>query len=41
MNYLGLRQVALLLGGISVCGGVLMLLLAGRKIPRAPAWVFA
>jgi spermidine synthase len=41
MNYLGLRQVALLLGGISVCGGVLMLLFAGRRIPRAPAWVLA
>ena len=31
MNYLGLRQVALLLGGISVCGGVLVLLVRGPK----------
>jgi spermidine synthase len=41
MNFLGLRQVALLLGGISVCGGVLLLLFAGRTVPRAPAWVLA
>ena len=41
MNFLGLRQVALLLGGISVCGGVLLLLFAGRTILRVPAWVLA
>ena len=41
MNYLGLRRIALLLGGISVGGGVLLLLLAGRSTRRAPAWVFA
>ncbi|MGA2426868.1 MAG: fused MFS/spermidine synthase [Candidatus Acidiferrum sp.] len=41
MNLLGLRQVALLLGGISVCGGVLLLLFAGRTMPRAPVWVLA
>jgi spermidine synthase len=40
MNFLGLRQVALLLGGISVSGGVLLLLFAGRTAPRVPAWLF-
>ncbi len=41
MNYLGLRQVALLLGGISACGGLLLLLCAQGRSPRVPAWVFA
>jgi spermidine synthase len=40
MNFLGLRQVALLLGGISVIAGGLLLLLARRTTPRAPVWVF-
>jgi spermidine synthase len=41
MNFLGLRQIALLLGGISVASGILLLLFAGRTTPRAPAWLFA
>jgi predicted membrane-bound spermidine synthase len=40
MNFLGLRQVALLLGGISVTAGGLLLLLTRRTTPRAPVWVF-
>jgi len=41
MHVLGLRQIALLLGGLSVASGILLLLFAGRTAPRAPAWVFA
>jgi spermidine synthase len=40
MNFLGLRQVALLLGGISVIAGGLLLLLTRRRTPRVPVWVF-
>jgi spermidine synthase len=40
MNFVGLRQIALLLGGISVASGILILLFASRTTPRAPAWLF-
>jgi spermidine synthase len=41
MQFMGLRQIALLLGGISVASGILLLLFTGRTLPRAPAWLFA
>jgi len=41
MHFLGLRQIALLLGGISVASGILLLLFVSRTAPRAPAWLFA
>jgi spermidine synthase len=41
MHFLGLRQIALLLGGISVASGILLLLFSGRTAARAPAWLFA
>ena len=40
MNFLGLRQVALLLGGVSVIAGGLLLLLTRSTTPRVPVWVF-
>jgi predicted membrane-bound spermidine synthase len=40
MNFFGLRQIALLLGGVSVASGILILLFASRTMPRAPAWLF-
>jgi spermidine synthase len=41
MHFWGLRQTALLLGGISVASGILLLLFAGRTASRAPSWLFA
>jgi spermidine synthase len=40
MNFVGLRQIALLLGGVSVASGILILFFASRTMPRAPAWLF-
>jgi spermidine synthase len=41
MQVLGLRQIALLLGGVSVASGILLLLFARRIALRAPKWLFA
>ena len=39
-NFLGLRQIALLLAGVSVVSGIVLLAVASRTIARAPAWLF-
>jgi spermidine synthase len=41
MHFFGLRQTALLLGGISVASGIVLLLFASRSAQRPPTWLFA
>jgi spermidine synthase len=40
MNVFGLRQIALLLAGVSVASGIALLFFASRAGSRAPAWTF-
>jgi spermidine synthase len=41
MQYLGLRQIAIILAAVSIAIGACILLSSGRSARRAPAWLFA
>jgi spermidine synthase len=40
MNFLGLRQIALLLGGVSVASSIVLVFVSSRTSVRPPAWLF-
>jgi len=40
MQYFALRQIAILLGGVSILAGICVLALSGRFMRRAPGWLF-
>jgi predicted membrane-bound spermidine synthase len=41
MQYLGLRQIAVLLGGVSIVIGAFVMALKSESLRRAPSWLFS